>query len=346
MQLADNIRKVGASIDQLISIDITGRGIIGALYQAARAKQGDPLSLLAAERLADVVGQGDTVIIATGMPTLPWRAPEQDGPIGAATLARSLVLGLGAKPIIVIEEDFVELAKATVRSAGLYTFGLDRLLELPTTASVVPFPIGIGEAKRVGSHLLETYRPKALITIEKAGRNENGGWHTATGGAYTEWTSKVDDMFLEAKARGILTIGIGDGGNELGCGMIKEAVIEHVPGAAKCQCPCGGSIVPQFVPDVLIMAAISNWGAYGIEACLASILGRMEVLHDSQMELRVQRECADAGANNDGPGLLDPGADAVPPHIHAALIDIMGFVVKSGADPGRLYRVPRYPWLA
>jgi hypothetical protein len=35
----------------------------------------------------------------------------------------------------------------------------------------------------------------------------------------------MDYLFEEAKRRGILTIGIGDLGNELGMGYIKEAII-------------------------------------------------------------------------------------------------------------------------
>ena len=39
---ADTDLKVGDGIDKLCSIEITGRGVIGALYAAARARQRDP----------------------------------------------------------------------------------------------------------------------------------------------------------------------------------------------------------------------------------------------------------------------------------------------------------------
>ncbi len=338
--------KLGENIDRLLTIDITGRGVIGELYQSARSKQGDlPLTYLAAQGLIDRVHKGDRVVIATGMVIQPWRCPEQDGPIGMATLARALVLGIGAKPVIVTEPSFVPVMEKCLQAAGLNICALERLEELPTAAAVVGFPVDIAEAQTVSQQLLDRHDPKALISIERAGANEFGEYHGAMGKSLTAWSAKIDVLFEQAKARGALTIGIGDGGNELGCGLIRETVIAQVPLAAKCKCPCGGSIVPRFIPDILVIACISNWGAYGIEALLSAIVGDPIVLHSAQTEERVEGAAAFAGANNDGPGLLDPGADAVPMLIHSHLMDILAFLVRTGSDPGRLYRVPRYRWL-
>lgn len=336
---------VGETIDKLISIDITCRGVIHNLYKIAREKQERPLSLLAAEKLTERVKKKDVVIIASGMPVLPWLSGEQDGPIGAATLAKSLVMSLCAKPIIVTEKSNADIMRTTVKGAGLQVYPVDKIFKLTAIASIVEFPLEWEEAQKFGEKMLEEYNPKALITIERAGANENGFYHAMTGKNLTDYCAKVDPMFEMAKSRGILTIGIGDGGNELGCGLIKDYVIENVPRAKKCQCPCEGSVVPKFIPDILIMAAISNWGAYGIEACLALMHDNIDILHSPEQEIRVQRECADAGANNDGPGFLDPGADFVPPTVHACLIEMIRHAVKSGYDFGRVYRIPRYPWL-
>jgi len=53
-----------------------------------------------------------------------------------------------------------------------------------------------------------------------------------------------------------------------------------------------------------------------------------------------------AEGNNDGPGLLDPGTDAVPAEIHGDFVELLGFMTQSGVDFGRLYKESRYPWLA
>ncbi len=345
-QSPDILLRVGEGIDKLCSIEITGRGVIGPLYAAARSRQGRPLCLLAAELLAERVGRDDVVIIATGLPTFPWFSGEQDGPIGAATLARALVLALAAKPVIVTEMIHLEMCRAALKGAGLYARGLDETLRLPTTGAVVPFTTEPNAAEREAQMLLDRVRPKALIAIERPGANEHGHYHAAKGYRLTEHCAKVDVLFEQAKADRILTIGIGDGGNELGSALIRETVLSEVPHAAKCQCPCAGSTVPQFIPDALVMAAISNWGAYGIEAALAVLLGRPEVMHSREVDRRVHELCAAAEANNNGPGLLDPGTDAVPVHLHGHLVELLGFIVQSGLDFGRLYKEPRYPWLA
>jgi D-glutamate cyclase len=343
--VAETALKVGEGIDKLCSIEITGRGVIGALYAAARARQGRPLTLLAAERLLERVGQGDVVLIATGLPTFPWFLGEQDGPVGAATLARALLLGLAARPMIVTEARHVEMCRAPLRGAGLYPRGIEEALRLPTTAAVVPFTTRREEAEQEAERLLDRVRPKALVAIERPGANEHGRYHAAKGFDFSEHCAKVDVLFERARARGILTIGIGDGGNELGCALIRDTVVREVPYGGKCQCPCGGTVVPRFEPDVLVMAAISNWGAYGIEAALAVLVGRAEVMHSREVDRRAHELCAAAEANNDGPGLLDPGTDAVPAHLHGNFVELLQHMVQSGLDFGRLYKEPRYPWL-
>lgn len=342
----DKLFKMGEAIDSLCSIEITGRGVVRDLYLAARAAQPAPLCLTAAQRLVEHVRPGDVVVVATGLPTYPWFSGEQDGPVGAATLARALVLGLAAKPVIVTEAIHLEMCRDAVRGAGLYARGLDETLRLPTTAAVVAFPTDDAAASLEADRLLQAARPKAMIAIERPGANEHGHYHGAKGFRLTEHCAKVDVLFDRGKAAGAYTVGIGDGGNELGCAIIRDTVIAKVPYAAKCQCPCGGSVVPAFIPDHLIITAISNWGAYGVAASLALLLDRREVLHTREVDRRVHDLCAAAEANNNGPGLLDPGTDAVPVEVHGDFVELLGFMVRSGIDFGRLYKEPRYPWLA
>ncbi|HEV2358632.1 MAG TPA: glutamate cyclase domain-containing protein [bacterium] len=338
-------RKVGESIDRLIAADGAGRGVIDELYPAARALHDGPLCLEAAARLLSRVSHGDPVVLATGFPMYPWFIGEQDGPVGAATLARALVLARGARPVIVTDPVNVDLCAAAVRGAGLYVRPLGDALGLPTTAAVLPFPLEWTEAEERTREVLETLRPAALIAVERPGANEHRHYHSAGGKSLTAHCGKIDPLFAAARAAGVLTIAVADGGNELGCAPIRETILRTVPHARRCACPCAGTVVPEVAAEVLVAAGISNWGAYGIEAAMALLLGRPEVLHDRHTDARAHDRCADAGANNDGPGLLDPGADAVPARLHGHLVDLLGQVVAGGLDLGRLYREPRYPWL-
>jgi len=138
---------MGEGIDHLVNAEISGRGVIGGLYAAARRTQDGPLCPEAASRLLETVRKGDVVVLATGWPTPPWFAGEQDGPVGAATLARALVLGIGARPVIVTDPANVDICAAAIRGAGLYVRSIDDALRLPTTTAVVPFPLEWDEAE-------------------------------------------------------------------------------------------------------------------------------------------------------------------------------------------------------
>lgn len=337
-------RKAGESIDRLVTADGAGRGVIDELYPAARALQDGPLCLEAASRLLSRVHRDDTVVLATGFPMAPWFMGEQDGPVGTATLARALVLAVGARPVIVTDPVNVDLCAAAVRGAGLYVRPLREAREMPTTAAVLPFPLEWDDAASRSAEMLETLRPSALIAIERPGANEHRQYHQADGKSVTAYCGKIDALFAGARDAGVPTIAVADGGNELGCAAIRETVLRVVPTARRCACPCGGTAVPRVETDVLVTSGISNWGAYGIEAAVALLLSRPEVLHDRVIDARVYERCADAGAHNTA-GLLDPGADAVPARLHGHMVELLGQVVAAGLDQGRMYREPRYPWL-
>src|SRR5207237_664522 len=200
MTLTPAQRTIGEGIDRLVSIEITGRGVIGDLYRAARALQDAPLCLTAAARLLDRVSKGQVVILATGLPMYPWFAGEQDGPVGTATLARALLLAVGARPIIVTDPVNVDLCAAALRGAGLYVRPLDEALSLPTTAAVIPFPLEWDEAAARAQTLLDTLRPSALVAIERTGANEHRQYHSSGRKRLTDYCGKIDPLFASATA--------------------------------------------------------------------------------------------------------------------------------------------------
>jgi D-glutamate cyclase len=334
-------------IDRLMSVEINGRGVAAGLFEAARAKAAGPLAMGAARLLREALAvNGGVVFIATGFPISPFFMPEQDGLIGAASLARSLVLAYGAKPVLLVNEADEAAASSSLVAAGLYCRSLDKALELPVTAAVVTFPSDPAAAEQLAGDLIERTAPRAFVAIERPGANEHGHYHSGGGLRLTDHCGRIDLLVPMLRARGISAIAIGDGGNELGCALIRDDVLRIVPNAARCACPCGGTLVPTTQVDLLVMASISNWGAYAIEACLAALERRPELLHNGALDGRIHDACAMAMANNGAPNLLDPGSDAVPLHIHAGFLDLAAWMVSAAAlDAGRYYRKPRYPWL-
>ncbi len=171
------------------------------------------------------------------------------------------------------------------------------------------------------------------------GPNRKGVIHGGFGADITQWSAKVHNLIEEANSRGILTIGIGDLGNEIGFGVIENAVRQFVPYGNKCSCPCQGGIATCTKTEVLVVASICNWGGYGIEACLSALLRKPELIHDALIERRILEAARAAGCFGDVRGLLEYAVDCVPGEIQVCALEIMRSVVKSG-----FREMP--PWMA
>jgi hypothetical protein len=142
--------------------------------------------------------------------------------------------------------------------------------------------------------------------------------------------ANVKFLVERAMAAGVPTVGIGDGGNEIGFGLIHEDVKRIQKYGAKCQCPCGAGIATVTGADVLVAAAISNWGAYGISAMLAFMLENKRVLQDNETEYRMLDACVRAGAMD---GLYTSQCmyvDGTSSATQLALITMLGEIVENG----------------
>ena len=330
------------AIDRLITVDVGGRGVIGRLYQAARALSSTPLVLIAAEALHRALLNKDVVFIATGWPdrtAVDLTIAETDGPSGAAVLARTLNRALGVIPILLTEEQLVPALREVVASGGFKVLPPESVLRACHSkgpihaATVLPFPISLPEAQREAKRLFERYSPGAVVVIEKGGMNESGAIYSCRGEETTETIAKADQLVIEARKRGIFTLGIGDGGNEIGMGLIhKEAEEILVHGIGK-SVPDG--FAPSLPTDALVVAAVSNWGAYGIAACLAALLQDRGVFHDEGVERRVLESCAHAGFIDGVTGYVEGSVDGIPMDVHLALVRILGSIVNQALRRSR-----------
>lgn len=340
----ETVDRIGERIDQLIALDVAARGVIAQLYPWARAKAPGPLCLSAARLLWQRVGEGDFVFIATGWPDRPHITPaiaETDGPPGAAALARAVQIGLKAVPVILIEPSLVPAMEKVLEATGLRALSPDEARQaVASTApihggAVLPFPVDREAAKRHARDLLDRYAPKAAVAIEKGGMNDRGFVHTSRGDETTEHMAKVDYLFQEATARNIATIGIGDGGNEIGMGLIEAEIRAHLPYGTAGKDPEKGGMAPSTRTDLLVAASISNWGSYGVAACLALLLGRADVFHDRRIEARLHRVGADVSFIDGITGFVDPGADGLATDIHEAFVTLMRETLLQGLTRGR-----------
>lgn len=324
----------GESLDRLCTVELRARGMprgyLTRLYAAARKHYGSPLGLLAANRLQTAFPTGALrVVIATGAGR-PLVQPkgETDGPIGTALLARALHVSVGAVPVFVCGEEFSEPVVAAGEAAG-FTFG--PLHDAPKRAfgavlQVVPLPPDQQEAERANS-ILEEVQPAAVIAIERPGPNSRGVTHSTLGTASPTPVGTIAALVQRARRQGLLTVAIGDAGNEVGFGAIAEAVRTIHPLGAQCRCPCGSGVACVVPADALVVASCSNLGAYNVAACLSLLCDSPEALVTPDLEARVFEACVRAGAEEATHGRA-LWCDGVPIEAHSAFIRLIREVVE------------------
>jgi hypothetical protein len=249
--------------------------------------------------------------------------------VGAAGLARALNLCLDVTPVIVTERIITEMIPTVLRAAGFEVAPYARATETFRRIAVEAFTNDSDKAKDQAVDILDRVKPSAIVSIEKASVNEKGVYHSGVGYDVSPIAAKVDVLIKEAGSRGILTIGIGDGGNEIGMGCIKETVKSVLPTGAKCGCPCGAGTHAATETDILVACMVSNWGCTAIEANLALAFERMEILHDRALEEKMLEEGATAGFIDPAAGLGHSSGDAIDKQVHLAIVDILNFIVKS-----------------
>ena len=308
--LSQDIEKKAYLIDQVVTLDSPVRKVVRKLYEAATTTINKPLCLASAERIISTSGRRDTVFIITGFPVPPNNVGETDGPPGASVLADALE-SAELKPIFVTDELCAEIVKAS----------------RPKTP-VVKLPVNLKTARNVAEDLLFKHNPSILISIERPGWNRKKEYHTMRGLNISSLVGKTDYLFHLAQSQGIATVAVGDGGNELGCGAIIHAVQKHVPYGAKCQCPCRGGIAAATPADVLLIAGISNWGAYGIAACFR-LLKSLKYKHNKKSEFELLNRIVSAGAIDSVTMKAKPFVDGVPPSINGQVVDLVWTIVNA-----------------
>lgn len=185
--------------------------------------------LRAAELLRDKTGH---ILIGTGFPVVDTF--ETDGPVGAIALYETLEY-LGAKPIIVCGQPIVGALSAKYRTHEIKVGEHDQRE---------------AEAEQALVH----YEPEAIIAIERPGQAADGGYYNMRGESISARTACFDTFMNKSDCP---TLAIGDGGNEIGMGNVSDALQELniVPATTTC--------------DELLVADVSNWGAYGLIAFLS-----------------------------------------------------------------------------
>ncbi len=185
-----------------------------------------------------------SLAIVTGF-YIPMASPpafETDGPLGAFFLARALS-EIRISSVLVTDPWCIPALLA-----GTTHCDLDSLVPVQRVSD------GIRRASG------EAITASHVVAIERVGPNAEGRCLSMRGRDVTEFTGPAHEFFRgEVYVSRPPTIGIGDGGNEIGMGKIPhETIVKNIP---------NGDLIHCRVPtDHLIVAGVSNWGAYALAA--------------------------------------------------------------------------------
>lgn len=332
---ASRLAAMDDRLDRLVNLDVGNRGI-EPLFDAARAQQGGSLVGAAADALLDVP-QGGTVILTTGSVSRAWISAaigENDGPSGAAALARAIVLARRATVVLVAEDALLGPIGRVCQAAGLSLVDLDEARLANAESSLVAmttraYPVTDADGPAAAASMLDELSPDLLLSTERVGRNRNGIYYNMRGRDYGMGRARIDDLFDAGRKRNIPVVAVGDGGNEIGMGNVAAEVQAHVPFGADGSCPCGGGIGAVATADVLLTAAVSNWGCTAIVAAMAARTGDRRLLHTPVAERRLLDVMTAEGLINSTHGIIDDHVDGIEPATHLAVAQICSTIVRD-----------------
>ncbi len=222
----------------------------------------DDFCTQAAQHILDNPG---AAIINTGFYISSAGAPETDGPPGAIFIGRALE-SLGYSVTHVCDKYSAPALVGPVPA--------DRVIE---------FPFADDQSSiQHAAELLDKLKPSVLVSIERCGMTRDKRYLNMRGVDISPYNARLDYLFDGRTA----SVGIGDGGNEIGMGNLAQEIPQcyNLPADPAVTCV-----------DKLIIASVSNWGGYGLIAAL-SLLVERNLLPSVAEEEDMIRHIVDGGA--------------------------------------------------
>ncbi len=244
------------------------------------AKLKDYVSLtFLSDAAKEILNRKGTIFIITGFYIVYANASETDGPVGAIAISRALKK-LGYKVVFITDKWSFNVMKGLLDSE-------DELVNFPVTNH--------SSSESFSKNLLLKYSPSVVLSIERASLVKDGTYRNWKGQDISDYNAKLDYLFDQSQ----YSIGIGDGGNEIGMGNLSEQIkkIKGLPDN-----PSSTNV------NNLIIASCSNWGGYGLVAAL-SILVKQNLLISADEAKKLIIKSVDLGAVEGLTGKSDYAVD-------------------------------------
>ncbi|MDC7220282.1 MAG: DUF4392 domain-containing protein [Spirochaetales bacterium] len=294
--IKSNMTTIGqraAEIEEIIQRDPGNRGL------ANWAVQGHLLP--ATESLL----QGNHILLTTGFYIMNAGEIETDGPPGAIVLADALIK-LGKTVTILVDNHSLKIMEAGLKALNCPAelLGFDREGTWPDASLIRP----------------ETTH---FVSLERPGQAADGKYYNFRGKDISFAVTPMDHLFALSGEKGIVTIGIGDGGNELGMGHVSENVDTHVAPGRDFSC--------QTHARHCVCAGVSNWGGYGMGALLSLLSGRNVLPGEKELSALLDG-IVEAGAVDGVSGLQEATVDGLEAAWEMNQFNTLYEIAREGAE--------------
>ena len=171
-----------------------------------------------------------------------------------------------------------------------------------------------------------------LVAIERCSLAQDGKPHREHGWDISGDTAPLDYLYQdEGWTPNWKTIGIGDGGNEIGMGNLPADIVQN-------DIPNGPLIAARTKADFLIVSGVANWGAYALLAAIAAARSDLAPALLKHFNGTMEHGILDAAVNigqaiddsrTDRLGQLQMTIDRLPLADHVAVIEALRSIVRG-----------------
>ncbi|MCR5175485.1 MAG: DUF4392 domain-containing protein [Anaerovibrio sp.] len=283
-----------AELDNIMREDPGNRGLIPSL-------PANPV-----DKLDAALNGVSRVVLLTGFPVKLEEGAfigETDGPIGTANIAASFErLGIDVLPLT--DEEGLKPFAAALRAIGCKS---------------EPICVPAKDTEAFIRRTLDDFAPTHLITLERPGKARDGHYHNMGGAVIDDMLADTTCIIDEARKRGVVTISVGDGGNEIGMGSLRKTIEAKVPhGVEICASECA---------EISVVSGVSNWWGWGISALL-SLKHGIDLMTDESMEMKVIKAVVKAGSVDGCTKANDITVDNLSMKVHMDILNKVRHILR------------------
>jgi hypothetical protein len=236
------------------------------------------------------------IAILTGFPCMLDHTPptETDGPPGALAIIRAC-LALNKPCILLVEE-----SNAAVLRAGMAT-----IEDMSVILRVDVFPPRAKWGPTEEARLCQLAQEITfVVAIERAGPGASDGHYYTMRGRQMDKVVAPLERLLELVPVSVQSIGIGDGGNEVGMGKVLDRILAStiIPNARQIACCTSTSW--------LLAASVSNWGGYALCCALAVVAAEAEATHTTD-KMGKEGDSNKTDCMSDAEGMGNPATEGM-----------------------------------